>query len=309
MSKSKSVADDMSWSKAPGLFAILMSVNVASYVLCTPMMVKVLEAKETSIFSMLGMLMLTIVGARIGDKVAAKAKVAGVLVGLLFAGVGIGICCADAFDALYIPGPKLMATATGDSVFFITTYIISDVFSDVFGYKASRLSGNVSAIFAITVGLIGKVLTFVSVPEYAEQNEAAFDFIYGGGIYVAIVGVLIYAVGDWFNDRMFRWIKSKKNGLDYGSYSLRAIGSSLIGKTMDLLLFTTLVMVPFSNPTICKALGIESWGMDAKSLAGNFLLGVTLQITLECMFSPVSYMLSHKIRNSIQSKEKLALNA
>lgn len=309
MNKSKSAASDVSWSRAPGLFAILMSINVASYVLCTPMMVKVLEAKETSVFSMLLMLAFTVIGARVGDRLCVNCpKWLGVLIGAVLAGVGIGICTADAFDALCVPGPKLMATATGDSVFFIMTYIISDVFSDVFGYKASRLSGNVSAIFAITVGLVGKLLTFVPVPEYAEANEAAFDFIYGGGIYVAIVGVLIYAVGDWFNDRMFRWIKSKKSGTDYGSYSLRAIGSSLLGKTMDLLLFTGLVMVPFSTPSLCDKLGIECWGMDAKSLAGNFLLGVTLQITLECLFSPVSYIISKSVRKRLND-DKLSLNA
>lgn len=300
--KSNLASADVSWTKAPGLFAILMSISVASYTLCTPMMVKVLEAKETSIFSMLIMLAFTIIGARLGDLLCVNCrKWVGISIGIVLAGIGISICAADAFDVLYVPGPKLMATATGDSVFFIMTYIISDVFSDVFGYRASRLAGNTSAIFAITVGLIGKLLTFVPVPEYASNNEAAFDFVYGGGIYVAIVGVLIYAVGDWFNDRLFRWIKHKKQGDDYASYSLRAIGSSLLGKTVDLGLFSILVLVPFSTPAICEVLRMESWGMDAKSLAGNFLLGVTLQITLECLFSPVSYLLSKKIRKTIEA--------
>ena len=302
--KSKNEVVDTSWSKAPGLFAILMSVNVTSYVLCTPMMVKILEAKETSIFSMMLMVVLTTVGAWVGNKIQLKGhKAVGTLLGIVCALFGICVCGLDAFDKLYIPGPTLMATATGDSIFFIMTYITSDIFSEVFGYKASRLSGNVAATAAITVGLLGKLLTFVPVPEYAEANEAAFDFVYGGGIYVAIVGVLIYAVGDWFNDRVFRWLKTKKNGEDYGSYSLRAIGSSIFGKTADLLLFSILVMVPFSTPKICDFLGMESWGMDLKSIAGNFLLGVTLQITLECMCSPLSYSLSQKIKNKLGVKQ------
>lgn len=299
--KQVNAAEDAAWSKAPALFAILMSVNVTSYVLCTPMMVKILEAKETSIFSMLLMVGLTLLGAFLCDRIQAKHRVVGLLTGAVLAGIGIVLCGLDAFDQLYIPGPKLMATATGDSVFFILTYITSDIFSEVFGYKASRLAGNVAAISAITVGLVGKALTFVPVPEYAAMNESAFDFVYGGGIYVAIAGVLIYAIGDWFNDRAFRWIKSKNGGDSYGSYSLRAVGSSLFGKTADLLLFSLLVMVPFSNPKICELLKMESWGMDLKSIAGNFLLGVTLQITIECMMSPVSYRLSRKIQNTISA--------
>ena len=73
----------------------------------------------------------------------------------------------------------------------------------------------------------------------------------------------------------------------------------MFGKTVDLALFSLLVMIPFSNPSICKALGIDCWGMDMKSIAGNFLLGVTLQITLECMFSPVSYLIAKGVRHRI----------
>lgn len=231
--KTKSVPEQ-SWSKAPALFAILMSINVASYTLCVPMMVKILEANETSIFSILGMLILTVIGMLLAGKLSAKNKVLGYGVGALLSLVGITVCALDAFDKLFIPGPTVMATATGDSLFFIATYIISDVFSDVFGYKASRLSGNTAAIFAVIVALMGKLMTPIPVPEYAEANEVAFDFIYGGGIYVTVVGILIYAVGDFLNDKLFAYIKRKKPGNEFSSYSIRSIGSSVLGKTADL---------------------------------------------------------------------------
>lgn len=303
---------DVALTQAPELFAVLMAISVASYAICTPMMVKILEAKETSIFSMIVMMGLTVIGARIGDSIHRNLnKFLGVLVGILCGGLGVAICMLDAFDVIYIPGPKLMATATGDSVFFITTYVLSDVVSEVFGYRASRLTGNVSAIFAVTVATVGKLLTAVPVPEYAAGNEAAFSFVYGGGIYVAVAGVIIYAVGDFFNDLVFRTIKKKKSGVDFGSYSLRAIGSSLVGKTADLALFSLLVMIPFSNESICQILHMDCWGMDMKSILGNFLLGVTLQITLECAFSPVSYIISKKVRARISkdTSAKISLNA
>lgn len=187
-----------SWSKAPALFAVLMAINVASYALCVPMMVKILEAKETSIFSILSMLILTVLGMLLAGKLGEKKhKGVGYASGALLSLTGIVLCALDAVDVLFIPGPTVMATATGDSLFFIATYIVSDVFSEVFGYKASRLSGNTSAIFAVVAALIAKAFTGIPVPEYAEANESAFDFIYGGGIYVTIVGILIYAVGDF----------------------------------------------------------------------------------------------------------------
>ena len=139
------------------------------------------------------------------------------------------------------------------------------------------------------------------MPEYAEANESAFDFIYGGGIYVTIVGILIYAVGDFLNDKLFAFIKKNKPGEGFSSYSFRSIGSSILGKTADLGLFTLLVMIPFSIPSFCSALGMDCWGMDAKSIAGNFLLGIAFQITVEALMSPVSYKISTQVRKRIES--------
>lgn len=291
-----------SWRKAPALFAVLMAVNVASYALCVPMMVKILEAKETSIFSILGMLVLTVFGMMLAGKLGEKmGKGVGYATGVLLSLTGIVLCALDAVDVLGIPGPTVMATATGDSLFFIATYIVSDVFSEVFGYRASRLSGNTSAVFAVVAALIAKAFTGIPVPEYAEANESAFDFVYGGGIYVTIVGILIYAVGDFLNDRLFAYIKKKKPGESFSSYSLRSISSSILGKTADLGLFTILVMIPFSIPSFCSALGMDCWGMDAKSIAGNFLLGIAFQITVEALLSPVSYKIATNVKKSLES--------
>lgn len=296
------IQSEESWRKAPALFAVLMSVNVASYALCVPMMMKILEAKETSIFSILGMLVLTVFGILFAGKTGEKVnKGVGYATGVLLSLMGIVLCALDAVDALSIPGPTVMATATGDSLFFIATYVVSDVFSEVFGYRASRLSGNTSAIFAVVAALIAKAFTGIPVPEYAAANESAFDFIYGGGIYVTLVGILIYAVGDFLNDKLFAYIKSKKPGESFSSYSLRSISSSILGKTADLGLFTILVMIPFSIPSFCSALGMDCWGMGAKSIAGNFLLGIAFQITVEALLSPVSYKIATNVKKHLES--------
>lgn len=294
---------DISCSRAPFLFAILMSINVACYALCTPMMTKIIEGKETSIFSMLFMMLVSVGGTRLGDKVARSGnKAGGIVVGVLCVLAGLTVCVLDAFDVLYVPGFKVMSTLTGDSLFFIAVYVLSDVFSEVFGYKASRISANTTAAFSLVVGIIGKLLTYIPVPEYAAANEAAFSFVYGGGIYASIAGVIIFMIGDMCNDKVFKKFKSKKNArADYESFSFRSICSSFVGKSVDLALFSLLVMVPFSNPTICEVLGASSWGMDASSLLGNYILGITLQITIETSLSPVSYIISKKLRHKIES--------
>lgn len=112
------IKSEESWGKAPALFAVLMAINVASYALCVPMMVKILEARETSIFSIIGMLVLTVFGMLLAGKLGEKKhKGVGYALGALLSLMGIVLCALDAVDALFIPGPTVMATATGDSLF------------------------------------------------------------------------------------------------------------------------------------------------------------------------------------------------
>lgn len=290
------------WSKAPKLFAVFMSINVASYAVVLPLMSKTLEiqdAGETSVISVLSMLVLTVVGMLLAGKLSEKAgKGISYTLGAIISAFGVIMCALDAFDKLAVPGPTVTATATGDSLFFIVTYIVSDVFSEVFGYKASRLSGNTAAIFAFVVALVAKLM---SVIPSDEAGEAAFNYIYGGGLYATTVGIAIYAVGDFLDDKLFAYIKKKKSGDQFSSYSVRSIGSSLLGKTADIALFTTLVLVPFSNATFCEKFKIENWGWTSKQLLGNFLFGIAIQITIEALMSPVSYKISTKVKKQLEA--------
>lgn len=304
--------------KVPLLFAILCSISVASYALCTPLMTKVIEFHSVSVTSLVGMMCFSILGALLGDCIKEKRNISsiailtgggirekrinsfiGVVIGVLFALVGVGIWGCEAMNLFHLPGPMLAVSLTGDSLFFTFTYVLSDVFSEVFGYKASRITANVSAMFAVFVALICKGMTLISGPDWASDNDFSFSFIYGGGIYVTIIGVLIYAIGDWANDFMFKILKSCSNHNTFGSYSIRSIGSSLVGKTVDLTLFSLLVFVPLSNDWICEKLGIISWGMTPMAILGNYLLGIALQITTEVALSPIGFNVSRVVQGKI----------
>lgn len=293
--------------KAPFVFAILFAISVASYALTTPLMVKNITFNSVSALSLLGMMLAALSGALVSDFVGKKLKnkVAGFTVGILFASVGIAMLILEMSDVVHLPGPLIEANLTGDSLFFIFTYVLSDVFSEVFGYKASRISANTSAIFALFVSLICKGMTLIPGPDWATDNDFSFSFIYGGGIYVTILGILIYAIGDWANDITYRWIREKTGGSSFSAYSLRSIGSSIIGKSVDLTLFSVLVFVPLSTDWICDKLGIVSWGMTADAIKGNYVLGIALQITMEVIFAPIAYFISSAVLNTVRKPQNL----
>lgn len=293
--------------KSPFLFGILFAIAVASYTLTTPLMVKNITFHPVSALCLGSMMVFSLLGAFVGDFLAKRLRNdwVGPSFGLFGASIGVSAFILEAGGLIHLPGPMVDANLTGDSLFFIFTYVLSDVFSEVFGYRASRISANTSAIFALFVALLCKGMTMIPGPDWAKDNDFAFSFMYGGGIYITILGILIYALGDWANDKAYQAIRNKTGGTSFGAYSLRSIGSSIVGKTVDLTLFSVLVMIPLSTDWICERLGIISWGMTADAIKGNYILGITLQITTEVILSPIAYFISKTVLNQVHKPQSL----
>lgn len=141
-------------------------------------------------------------------------------------------------------------TMTGAIVIFPVTYILSDVFSEVYGYKWSR----VTCYFAFSMNLL-MVLVFSLViatpaPSYW-TNQEAFATVLGSTPRVMSASLLAYVFGDFVNDRIFRKMK-EKHANELKGFGWRAIISSLIGELCDSLVFVPLAFLgqmPFK--TLC----------------------------------------------------------
>jgi uncharacterized integral membrane protein (TIGR00697 family) len=141
-------------------------------------------------------------------------------------------------------------TMTGAIVIFPVTYILSDVFSEVYGYRWSR----VTCYFAFSMNLL-MVLVFSLViatpaPSYW-HNQEAFATVLGSTPRVMSASLLAYVFGDFVNDRVFRKMK-EKHANELKGFGWRAIISSLIGELCDSLVFVPLAFLgqmPFK--TLC----------------------------------------------------------
>ena len=118
---------------------------------------------------------------------------------------------------------------------FPVTYILSDVFSEVYGYRWSRVSGTwamlgtvlASCLFALSIKIPGSQ-DFV--------NQAALEAILGNTPKIAIASVLAFWVGDIVDDLIFQ--KMKKKFPSDKAFGFRAIISSIGGKYVDQIIFT-----------------------------------------------------------------------
>lgn len=273
-------------------FAVLMAVNTACYALCNVLMIKIIEFQPVSLLLLISTLICAFTSVSVKHKTTANFYT-------IFTLIGIVLCVLQALDKIPYMCLPVNTTLTADSLLFTATYVISDIFSEIFGYRASRMSNIVASVFALIVNYIAKGLTSVHGPAYAVDNDNAFQFIFGGGFYVVTLSVVIYMCGDYLNDVVFQKIKDRQTNNRYHSYCYRTIASSLAGKALDIGLFSLCVFVPFSNDTFCKALNIDSWNMTADAIIGNFVFGITLQTLTEILLTPLSFKLCRIIRRDL----------
>lgn len=131
-------------------------------------------------------------------------------------------------------------TMTSAIILFPIVYILSDVFSEVYGYKWSRNTRYIAfisnlfmvIIFAIAIKLPSAV-TFTS--------QDAMVSILGNTPKVLFASLIAYFVGDFINDKVFAKMKEKHK--DTKGFELRAIASSLCGEVVDSLIFLPIIFI------------------------------------------------------------------
>ena len=129
-------------------------------------------------------------------------------------------------------------TMTSAIVIFPITYILSDVFSECYGYKWSRITCYLA--FAMNLLMVGIFVLTINLPAPAYwQNQEAYQTVLGSTPRVLVSSLLAYVIGDFVNDKIFA--KMKENHLnDSKGFSLRAIVSSIGGNFIDAFIFLPL---------------------------------------------------------------------
>lgn len=178
--------------------------------------------------------------------------------------------------------PQLANTCS--IITFPITYILSDVFSEVYGYKWSRITATwafigtalCSAFFAIMIALPGNA---------AWDKQDQLINILGNTPQIAIASIVAFWFGDFANDKVFQLMK-KKNGSEK-LFGLRAILSSLVGKYVDGFIFTFL-------------------GLSFLPLETKIIMVINcpfVQILLETALLPVTHLVMKKVKK-VEQKHK-----
>lgn len=169
-------------------------------------------------------------------------------------------------------------TMTGAVFIFPITYILSDVFSEVYGYKWSRFTSYMAFAMNLFMVVVFGLIIASPAPDYW-TNQEAFATVLGSTPRVMCASLLSYIIGDFINDRIFRRMKAK-HPTELKGFGWRAIVSSFCGELCDSLIF-----IPFAF------LGQMPFG----TLVEMLICQVLIKTGYEVIILPITTLIAKKV--------------
>lgn len=168
-------------------------------------------------------------------------------------------------------------TMTGAIMIFPVTYILSDLFSEVYGYRWSRVTCYLGFAMNLLMVVIFTIAINTPAPSYW-QNQEAFQTVLGSTPRIVASSLVAFVIGDWANDNVFKKMKRKHPNSIKG-FGARAILSSLVGEMVDCAVFIPLAF--FGT-------------MPLKNMLVMMVTQVVLKTGYECVIFPITLLVTKK---------------
>jgi len=176
-------------------------------------------------------------------------------------------------------GPIAMSGAV---LLFPITYIFGDVFTEVYGFAASRR--------AIWMGFFGTALLYamgaivIALPAAPDwKNQQAFATVFGVIPRILAASLIAFWAGEFANSYTMARLKLLTNGRKLWT---RTIGSTVVGQAVDTVLVITL--------TFAGTVGVST-------LARIIVSGYLLKVAYEVIATPVTYLVINWLKRAEQS--------
>ena len=179
--------------------------------------------------------------------------------------------------------PPMHLAFDGGTLLFPITYVLGDILTEVYGYKAARRVIWTGFIVLAFTALFLFILSILPGETYWEDyaGSAAFDAILGGmsrgGIVLASLSG--YLVGSFSNSAILSRLKVLMKGR---SLWARIIGSSLVGELLDSLVFVT----------VASLTGVFGWELFATLVITNYLF----KVSIEVLVIPFTFLAIRKLK-------------
>lgn len=164
---------------------------------------------------------------------------------------------------------------TCSNLVFPLTYVLSDVFSEVYGYKWSRFTCYLGFGMNLLMALVLQLSISLPYPTYWE-NQVQFQTIFGTSFRILIASFFAFIVGDLINDKIFDVMKKRSES----NFFLRAIFSSVAGQFADSAIFCSIAFI-----------GI----MSAEDIIALLVAEIVLKTAYETLILPLTSIVVKKV--------------
>lgn len=165
--------------------------------------------------------------------------------------------------------------------FFPFVYVISDITSDVYGYRASRWIAWITiAMQLFLVGLVQLIVGITVPSQFSLELDAAIKTVFSSAFVVVVAGILGAVLGGWSNDIVFQMYRHKDGE---NKFIKRKLVSSFVAEVVDTFVFIT----------VAFKIGLH---FDWNSVLWMYLIQFVLKYVVEVITSPVAKVCSQYIR-------------
>lgn len=170
-------------------------------------------------------------------------------------------------------GPKICQIGplkvSGAQLLFPVTYICGDIFTEVYGYAASRRAIWLGFFAMALLSVMGTIA--VAMPPASDwHNQEAFAIVFGLVPRFAIASLAAYWAGEFTNSYTLAKLKILTKGRWLWT---RTIGSTLTGQAVD----TALVIL------------IAFWGTPWRTIATVIVSSYVTKVVYEVLATPLTY--------------------
>ena len=160
----------------------------------------------------------------------------------------------------------------GGFFLFPLAYVLGDVVSEVYGFRAARKAILTSFFFGAFASVVFWIVIILPAAPFYE-NQAAFEAVLGPVPLIVVASLLGYLVGQLLN--AYVMVKVKQRTQEKHLWA-RLISSTMVGELVD-----TLIFCAIAAPVI----GIDSWS----GFLNYALVGYVYKCLVEVVIMPVTY--------------------
>jgi uncharacterized integral membrane protein (TIGR00697 family) len=190
--------------------------------------------------------------------------------------VGQKICAIPLFN---LHGEPWVANISGAQLLFPITYIFGDIFTEVYGYGASRRAIWLGFFACAILSLMGLFVVWISAAP-GWPNQAAFEAVFYTVPRFILASLVAFWLGEFTNSYTLAKMKLWTDGKWLWT---RTVGSTVTGQLVDT---TVLILMAFGGHT--------PWS----TMLNLILSGYFAKVLYEALATPLTYLVVNKLKRA-----------